>query len=134
MAFQPLQQALAHLDKAFTRFFGEKKGYPRFHSKRDKQSAAYPQGVKVQWENGVPYLPKSGSTRTDVSRQCVGIIKTVTASRVPSGLFFVSVLVEGENQVLNPGPEALDRAIGGDPGLHDFLVLWTGDRGEDIKS
>lgn len=33
IASQPLQQALVHLDKAFTRLFREKKGYPRFHCK-----------------------------------------------------------------------------------------------------
>ena len=37
VASQPLQQALVHLDKGFTRFFREKKGYPRFHSKRGQQ-------------------------------------------------------------------------------------------------
>ena len=60
VASQPLQQALVHLDKAFTRFFREKKGYPRFKSKRGKQSATYPKGVKIHGENGVIYLPKAG--------------------------------------------------------------------------
>ena len=41
VASQPLQQALVHLDKAVPRFFRETKGYPRFHSKRGKQSATY---------------------------------------------------------------------------------------------
>jgi putative transposase len=36
VASQPLQQALIHLDKGFTRFFREKKGYPRFKSKRGR--------------------------------------------------------------------------------------------------
>ncbi len=128
VASQPLQQALVHLDKAFTRFFREKKGYPRFHSKRGKESATYPQGVKIHWDNGVVYLPKAGWIRTVFSRQFVGRIKTVTVSRVPSGKFFASVLVENENQVPESVPEVVDHAVGGDLGLHDFLVLSTGEK------
>ena len=128
IAAQPLQQALVHLDKAFTRFFREKKGYPRFKFKRGIQSATYPQGVKMNWGNGVIYIPKTGWMRVILSRQFVGTIKTVTVSRVPSGKFFVSVLVEDENQVPEPVPETLDHAVGGDLGLHDFLVLSTGEK------
>ena len=128
VASQPLQQALVHLDKAFTRFFREKKGYPRFHSKRGKQSATYPQGVKIHWENDVIYLPKAGWIRTVFSRRFVGTVKTVTVSRAPSGKFFASVLVEDENQVPDAVPETRERAVGGDLGLHDFLVLSTGEK------
>ena len=128
VASQPLQQALVHLDKAFTRFFREKKGYPRFKSKRGKQSATYPQGVKIHWENGVIYLPKAGWIRAVFSRRFSGTVKTVTVSRVPSGKFFVSVLVEDENQVPDAIAETWERAVGGDLGLHDFLVLSTGEK------
>ena len=128
VAAQPLQQALVHLDKAFTRFFREKKGYPRFKSKRGQQSATYPQGVKIRWDNGVLYLPKVGWVRVAFSRRFQGTVKTVTVSWVPSGKFFASVLVEDENQVPVAVPEAPERAVGGDLGLHDFLVLSTGER------
>ncbi|PSR23674.1 MAG: transposase [Sulfobacillus acidophilus] len=127
VASQPLQQALVHLDKAFTRFFREKMGYPRFKSKRGPQSATYPQGVKIQWESGVVYVPKAGWIRTVFSRRFQGTVKTVTVSRVPSGQFFVSVLVEDENPVPDAVPETWERAVGGDLGLHDFLVLSTGE-------
>ncbi len=128
VASQPLQHALVHLDKAFTRFFREKKGYPRFRSKRGKQSATYLQGVKIHRENSVIYLPKSGWIRTVFSRPFQGTVKTVTVSRVPSSQYFVSVLVEDENQVPESVPEVVDHAVGGDLGLHDFLVLSTGEK------
>ncbi len=127
MASQPLQQALGHLDKAFTRFFREKQGYLRFKSKRGKQSATYPQGVTIHWEN-VLYLPKAGWIRTVFSRRFSGTVKTVIVSRVPSGQFFVSVLVEDENPVPDVIAETWERAVGGDLGLHDFLVLSTGEK------
>lgn len=49
-------------------------------------------------------------------------------SRVPSGKFFVSVLVEDENQVPAAVPESFARAVGADLGLHGFLVLSTGEK------
>ena len=128
VASQPLQQALVHLDKAFTRFFRDKKGYPRFKSKRGAQSATYPQGVKIHWESGVLYVPKAGWIRTVFSRRFQGTVKTVIVSRVPSGKFFVSVLVEDENQVPDGVPETWERTVGGDLGLRDFLVLSTGEK------
>jgi putative transposase len=39
----PLQQTLRHLDKAFKAFFKSGFGYPKFKSKRHKQSACYMQ-------------------------------------------------------------------------------------------
>jgi putative transposase len=117
-----------HLDKAFTRFFREQQGYPRCKSKRGPQSATYPQGVKIHWENAVVYLPKAGWVRAVFSRQFTGRIKSVTVRRVPSGTCFVSGLVEDENQVPDLGPETVDHAVGGDLGLHDLLVLSTGEK------
>lgn len=65
VASQPLQQGLAHLDKAFTRFFREKKSHPRFHaniSTRRLDSLG----------NDVIYLPKAGWTRAVLSRRFHG--------------------------------------------------------------
>ena len=66
--------------------------------------------------------------RTVFSRRFQGTVKTVTVRRVPSGKYFVSVLVEDENQVSDPVPETLDNAVGGNLGLHEFLVLSTGEK------
>jgi putative transposase len=128
VAAQPLQQALIHLDKAFTRFFREKRGYPRFKTKRGSQSASYPQGVKSDWEHSWLYVPKTGWVRAVFSRRFTGRIKTVTVQRVPSGKFFVSVLVEDESQIPDPVPETIEHAVGVDLNLHDFAVLSTGEK------
>jgi putative transposase len=128
VASQPLQQALVHLDKAFTRFFREKRGYPRFKTKRGWQRASYPQGVKVDWGQQRLFLPKMGWVRVVLSRRFEGRIKTVTVSRTPSGKHFVSLLVEDESQVPVPVPETEDRAVGVDLGLHDYLTLSTGEK------
>lgn len=59
-------------------------------------------------------------------RRFQGPVKTGTASRVPSGNFFVSVLVEGEYQISNSVLDTSAYVVGGDFGLHDLLVLSTG--------
>jgi putative transposase len=128
VASQPLQQVLVHLDKAFTRFFRERKGYPRFKTKRGWQTASYPQGVKVDGDRQRLFLPKLGWIRVVFSRRFQGRIKTVTVSRAPSGKHFVSILVEDESQVPTPVPETEARAVGVDLGLHDYLTLSTGEK------
>ncbi len=128
VAAQPLQQALVHLDKAFTRFFRKHKGYPRFKTKRGWQKASYPQGVKVDWDQQRVFLPKLGWVRVVLSCRFDGRIKTVTVSRAPSGKHFVSLLIEDESQVPAPVPETEERAVGVDLGLHDYLTLSTGEK------
>jgi putative transposase len=128
VAAQPLQQALAHLDTAFTRFFRENRGCPQFKTKRGPQSAVYPHGVRMAWGHSLLYVPKAGWVGAVFSRWFTGRIKTVTVRRVPSGQFFMFVLVEDESQILDSVPETADRAVGVDLNLHEFAVLPTGDK------
>ncbi|MDP2692679.1 MAG: helix-turn-helix domain-containing protein [bacterium] len=50
---QSLQSTLEHQDKAFTRFFKEKKGFPKFKAKRNEQSFQCPQHTDVEFEKGL---------------------------------------------------------------------------------
>lgn len=45
---QTLQQALRHLEKAYTGFFRGKKKYPKFKKKNSKNSFTIPQKVRVE--------------------------------------------------------------------------------------
>jgi putative transposase len=63
-----------------------KAGFPRFKSKKDKQSVQYPQNVKVL--DGIVKLPGNiGEVKAKVHRPIEGKIKTVTVSKCPSGKF-----------------------------------------------
>lgn len=132
VASQPLQQALIRLDKGFTRFFRKKKGYPGFKSKRDRQSATFPQGFKVEFEQGVLVLPKLGAVKAVYSRTFEGKVKTLTVSKTPTGKFYASVLVEEENQP-SIKPDVEENAVGVDLGLKHFAVLSTGEKVEHPK-
>lgn len=132
VAAQPLQQSLVHLDKAFTKFFREKKGYPKFKNRNDRQSASFPQGFKVDFGGKSVYIPKIGKMKTVFSRSFDGKAKNITVSMTATGKYFVSVLVEDENQVRTV-TDTEDMAVGVDLGLKNFAVLSNGERIEHPK-
>ena len=56
---QSLQASLENLDKSFTKFFRDKKGFPKFKSKHDnRQSFSVPQNGIVDFETNTISLPK----------------------------------------------------------------------------
>ena len=125
---QCLQAALRNLDSAYTRFFREKKGFPRFKSKKDnRHSFSCPQNVKVDFANQTIQLPRIGKVRFVCSRTFEGTIKTVTVSKTPTGQVFASVLVEtGVDAPVKSAPNQ-STAVGIDVGLKAFATLSTGE-------
>lgn len=123
---QSLQAALVNLEAAYTRFFREKKGFPKFKSKHDRQSFQVPQSGRV----GADFvqIPKVGKIKAVISRATVGTIKTITISRTATGKYFASVICDDglELPVKRPITEA--GTVGIDLGLKDFAVLSTGKR------
>jgi len=102
----PLQQALRHLQAAYTRFFKGIAAYPRFKSKRRRQSAEFTRSAfRLGGDPGRPcvYLAK-----------CVRALKirwsrplpegsdpsTITVSKDPAGRYFISFRVLCSPKVL----------------------------------
>jgi putative transposase len=51
---QSLQGVTLHLDNAFTKFFREKKGFPKFKSRKNPvQSFSVPQGYSVDFDRNI---------------------------------------------------------------------------------
>ena len=125
---QALQQSVMHLDGAFRRFFSGQARYPRFKSRRGRQSMPYPQRVKVVDGRGL-YLPKVGTVRAVLHREVAGRIKTVTVSRTATGKRFASVLCDDGEPAPEP-PRAVEaKAVTGvDLGLEDLVVTSTGEK------
>jgi putative transposase len=123
---QVLQQSLKNLDRAFQNFFEKRGGYPRFKSKRARQSIRYPQ-PKEKWvrrDGRQIYLPKVGQVRMVMHRLLEGEMKNVTVSRTKSGRYFVSIQVEVEITE----PIFVGGTVGIDLGLRDFAILSTGEK------
>lgn len=125
---QTLQQSLINLDIAFTKFFKEKKGFPKFKSKKDSvQSFQVPQKTRVDFSTNKVYLPKFNSgIKCIFHREFNGKIKTSTISRSPTGKYFISILVETNNDIPNKVPINENKAIGLDLGIKTFATLSDG--------
>ena len=123
-----LQAALLNLDMAFTRFFKEKKGFPKFKSKHDnRQSFQVPQNTVVDYDSKRVFLPKfKEGIKCRFSRKFDGKIKTSTVSRTLTGKYFISILVETEDTIPNKAPIDENKAVGVDLGIKTFATLSDG--------
>lgn len=123
-----LQAALACLDNAFTRFFKEKKGFPKFKTKRDsKQSFQIVQNTNVDFTNDRIYIPKfKEGIKCKLHRTFVGEIKTSTISRTSTGKYFISILVKLQDDMPTKIPIDENKAVGIDLGIKTFATLSDG--------
>ena len=124
-----LANAQMNLDKAYKNFFRDKSvGFPKFKSKKNNHHSYTTNNQKNTIyivDNKYIKLPKLKTVvRIKLHRQIPkdGIIKSATVSKVPSGKYYVSVLVEQE---LEPLPKN-EFAVGVDLGLTDFAITSDG--------
>lgn len=121
-----LQSTLKDLDSAYQKFFKEKKGYPKFKSKKNpvKSYTSKCNGSSIRIvDNGIK-LPKLGLVKFAKSREVEGKIISATIRRNPSGKYFVSVLADVEIQQLPVN----NQSVGIDLGIKDFAILSTGEK------
>lgn len=131
---QTIQASLRNLDNAYTRFFREKKGFPKFKSKHNsKQSFQCPQHCSIQWESRTLSIPKIKNIKTELHRRFEGMIKTVTISRSSTGKYYASILVDNHIPIPNKADLDLDNAVGIDVGLSRFITTSRGVTVENPK-
>lgn len=132
---QSLQASLENMDKAFTKFFKDKKGFPKFKSKKNnKQSFSIPQKTSVDFDNNTINIPKfKQSIKCEFSRKFNGIIKSSTISKTPTNKYYISILVEVNEELPNKKPISENQAIGIDLGIKTFAVLSDGIEIENPK-
>lgn len=125
---QSLQHSLKHLDSAFNRFFKKLAKYPRFKSRKNKQSFRIPQFVKV--ELGKIYFPKfKEGIRMDDHRGIVGELQNATITRNVAGQYFACI---GVTRNIEPKMKT-NKAVGIDLGIKSLVVCSDGSRFENIK-
>ncbi len=124
----PVQQALRHLNTAFSNFFAKRAKYPSFKRKDGPQAAEYTtsafrwdaarrelrlakmdEALAIRWSRTIPKAAK---------------LTTVTISRDAAGRYFASLLCD---DTATPKPKAQGR-IGIDLGLTHFAILSTGEK------
>jgi putative transposase len=131
---QSLQQTNKNMESAFTRFFREKKGFPKFKSKKNPvQSFQIPQHYTVDFEKGLIKLPKIGNVKIVISRTFEGACKTATVSKTSTGKYFISILVEDGKEIPKKQEFNEKSTIGVDLGIKDSAILSNGEKFENPK-
>lgn len=125
---QSLQSSLRNLDTAYTNFFRNTKavGFPRFKSRKNKQSFLCPQHCRVDFEKGTITIPKAKDIPAVLHRKFKGTVKTVAVSMTPSGKYFASVLVDTAIREIPVTPIKGDTALGIDLGIKSLAVCSDG--------
>ena len=120
---QSLQYSLKCLDSAYQGFFTGKSKFPKFKSKRNKNSFTIPQYVKYKRNKLI--VPKfQEGIEMIMERKIKGNIKHCVISKTTTGKYFVSILTKQEYIPVNK----TNKSIGIDLGIKDFLVLSDGSK------
>ena len=122
----PQQQALRHLQTAFSNFFAKRSKYPRFRSKHGKQSAEYTiNGFKWDAVNRNLTISKVGRLRAKWSREFTSKPSTVTIIKDCAGRYFVSLCLDEPDKIALP---KTGRQVGIDLGISRLATLSDGTR------
>ncbi len=134
-----LINSVFNMDNAYKRFFKEHARYPKFKSKHNnymsyktnccKNGRGNRYSIELDFDNRKIKLPKLKWVKTKISRTFVGKIKSATVSQVPSGKYFVSILVEEEQKEF---PKA-EKSVGIDLGIKDLVITSDGEKFDNLK-
>lgn len=134
VSIQSLQSSIRNMDSAFTRFFREKKGFPKFKSKkRNKNSFQFVQQVYVDFESKRIQMPKVGKVKFACDRTFVGKIGTCTVSKSPTNKYYISITVDDGEPMPEKPTIDFNTSVGVDVGIKDFAVLSNGQVFENPK-
>jgi putative transposase len=118
---QSLQHALRHLETAYVNFFRGKAKFPKFKSKKSRNSFTVPQFVTIK--DGRVYFPKfKEGIKIKLHKQFCGKINSATVSLTTTGKYHISILTEQEYEPF----EKTGKYVGVDLGLKDFVITSDG--------
>ena len=128
-----LTNAIYNMDSAYQKFFKEHAGYPKFKRKHDSHKSYttnFTNGnIEVDFENGKVKLPKLKEVKAKLHRNFSGQIKSATVSQMPSGKYYVSILVETDHEEL----EHVKKNVGLDLGIKDLCITSDGKKYKNLQ-
>lgn len=128
-----LCNAQLNLQKAYKSFYLKQNKFPRYKSRRNKQSyTTNNQNGNIHFSSDNKYivLPKIKAINIEKHREIEGKIKSVTISKNCANEYFVSILVECNEPKKLPKN---NNKIGLDLGIKDFAILSNGEKIENPK-
>ena len=132
-----MNQAIRQMLTAYDMFFKEHNGFPKFKSKRDKQSALFPIGAISRTNVFETRYISLTTPLNSIKFRCSDLyfkrlqkykdnIRSATLSKTKSGNFFLSILMDiPQNEFVNFNKTSRD--VGIDLGVKDFVITSDGD-------
>ncbi len=126
-----LQQSLRNLDDAFTNFFEKRAEYPKFKSRRHRQSARYAANAFTFRDSQITLAKQSAPLDIAWSRPLPEDAKllSLTVSRDTANRYFVSILVETDVQPL----KQVKAEVGIDVGIKTLATTSDGEKIENAR-
>ena len=132
-----MKQAIRQMLTAYDKFFKEHNGFPKFKSKKDKQSALFTsQAISKRNTFETRHISLTTPLK-NIKFRCSDLyfrmlqkynknIRNATLSKSKSGNYFLSILVEMEDNELKKF-EHTDKQVGIDLGVKNFVITSDGD-------
>lgn len=131
-----LSNSIFNMNSAYQNFFKQHAGYPKYKSKKDSYKSyktncvCSPRAtIEVSFENNKIKLAKLKWVKAKVHRKFEGKVKSATISQVPSGKYYVSILVETEYEPM----KSTGCMVGIDLGIKDLLITSDGQKFDNKK-
>lgn len=132
-----MKEAIRQMDDAYQRFFKQHSGFPKFKSKKNKQSASFPyEAISKRNTFETKHISLTKSLK-NIKFRCSDLyfsrlqkynksIRSATLSKTKSGNFFLSILIKMEDTELKKF-EHTNEQVGIDLGVKDFVITSDGE-------
>ncbi len=136
-----MKQAIRQMLSAYDKFFKQHNGFPKFKTKKDKQSALFPiDAISKKNTFETRHISLITSLK-DIKFRCSDLyfrrlqkynknIRSATLSKTKSGKFFLSILIEMKDTELKRF-EQTNKQVGIDLGIKDFVITSDGEAFEN---
>ena len=132
-----MKQAIRQMDGAYQKFFKQHNGFPKFKTKKDKQSALFPYEAISKHNTFETRHISLTTPLKNIKFRCSDLyfsrlqkynknIRSATLSKTKSGNFFLSILIEMDDTELKRF-EHTNEQVGIDIGIKDFVITSDGE-------
>ena len=132
-----MKQAIRQMDGAYQKFFKLHNGFPKFKTKKDKQSALFPYEAISKHNTFETRHISLTTPLKNIKFRCSDLyfsrlqkynknIRSATLSKTKSGNFFLSILIEMEDTELKKFKHTNEQ-VGIDLGVKDFVITSDGE-------
>ena len=136
-----MKQAIRQMLTAYDRFFKQHNGYPKFKTKKDKQSALFPIDAISKRNEFTERKITLTQPLKDIRFRCSDLyfnrmqrhkegIRSATLSKTKSGNYFLSILIDlPQEEIVKFG--RISKNVGIDLGVKDFVITSDGEKFEN---